>query len=83
MNDLKAYVQQRFEAFNESLVQSFETMTAEVVAEMQQVVDELKGIDADAKAAAKLKEQVQEQLNFVVAHRKQVELLLTNPFEKK
>lgn len=83
MNDLKAYVQQRFEAFNESLVQSFETMTAEIVAEMQQVVDELKGIDADAKAAAKLKEQVQEQLNFVVAHRKQVELLLTNPFEKK
>lgn len=83
MNDLKAYVQQRFEAFNASLVQSFETMTAEIVAEMQQVVDELKGIDADAKAAAKLKEQVQEQLNFVVAHRKQVELLLTNPFEKK
>ena len=58
-------------------------MTAEVVAEMQQVVDELKGIDADAKAAAKLKEQVQEQLNFVVAHRKQVELRLTNPFGKK
>lgn len=83
MNDLKAYVQQRFEAFNESLVESFETMTSEVVAEMQQVMNELKSADDDAKAAAKLKEQVLEQLNFVLAHRKQVELLLTNPFEKK
>ena len=83
MNDLKAYVQQRFEAFNESLVQSFELMTAEVVEEMQQVMGELKSADEDSKAAAKLKEQIQEHLNFVMAHRKQVELLLTNPFENK
>lgn len=83
MNDLKAYVQQRFEAFNESLVESFESMTADVVAEMQQVIDDLKNIDADAKAATKLKEQVQEQLNFIRTHRQQVELLLTNPFETK
>jgi uncharacterized protein in xynA 3'region (fragment) len=83
MNDLKVYVQQRFEAFNESLVESLEQMTSEVVAEMQQVMSELKSADDDAKAAAKLKEQVQEQLNFVLAHRKQVDLLLTNPFEKK
>lgn len=83
MNDLKAYVQQRFEAFNESLVQSFELMTAEVVEEMQQVMGELKSADEDSKASAKLKEQIQEHLNFVTAHRKQVELLLTNPFDKK
>lgn len=83
MNDLKVYVQQRFEAFNESLVESFESMTADVVAEMQQVIDDLKNIDADAKAATKLKEQVQEQLNFIRTHRQQVELLLTNPFETK
>lgn len=82
MNDLKMYVQQRFEMFNESLVESFETMTAEVVSEMQQVIDELKGIDADVKAATTLKEQTQEQLNFVKTHLHQVELLLTNPFEK-
>lgn len=83
MNDLKAYVQQRFEAFNESLVESFEAMTSEVVEEMQQVMNELKSADEDARAAAKLKEQIQEQLNFVTTHRKQVELLLTNPFDKK
>lgn len=83
MNDLKAYVQQRFESFNESLIQSFELMTAEVVEEMQQVMGELKSADEDSKAAAKLKEQIQEHLNFVTAHRKQVELLLTNPFDNK
>lgn len=83
MNDLKAYVQQRFEAFNESLIESFERMTTDVVNEMQEIVGNLKAIDDDKKAAAKLKEQVQEQLNFVTAYKKQVELLLTNPFEKK
>lgn len=83
MNDLKSYVQQRFEAFNESLIESFEQMTADVVAEMQDVMSELNRVNNDAKEAAKLKEQVQEQLNFVSAHKKQVELLLTNPFEKK
>lgn len=82
MNDLKAYVQQRFEAFNESLVENFEAMTTNIVSEMQEVMNELKSIDDDNKAAAKLKEQVQEQLNYVAAHKKQVELLLTNPFEK-
>lgn len=83
MNDLKAYVQQRFESFNEALVESFENMTAEVVSEMQEVMNNLKAVDEDKKAAAKLKEQVQEQLNFVTAYKKQVELLLTNPFDKK
>lgn len=83
MNDLKSYVQQRFEAFNESLVESFEQMTSDVVSEMQEVMAELKRADNDVKEAAKLKEQVQEQLNFVTAHKKQVELLLTNPFDKK
>ncbi len=83
MNDLKSYVQQRFEAFNESLVEGFEQMTSDVVSEMQEVMAELKRVDNDVKEAAKLKEQVQEQLNFVTAHKKQVELLLTNPFDKK
>ena len=83
MNDLKSYVQQRFEAFNESLVESFEQMTSDVVSEMQEVMAELKRADNDVKEAAKLKEQVQEQLNFVTAHKKQVELLLTNPFDIK
>ncbi len=83
MNDLRAYVQHRFETFNDSLVESFKTMTSSVVEEMQQVMADLKNIDDDTKAAAKLKEQIQKELNFASVYHKQVELLLTNPFEKK
>ena len=82
MNDLKTYVLHRFEAFNETLVEKIENMASEVVSEMQQVMNDLKSIDEDSKAAAKLKKQVQEQLNFVSTYRKQVEILLTNPFDK-
>lgn len=82
MNDLKAYVQRRFESFNESLVENFERMIAEIVSEMQQIIDELKCIDEDSKTVVKFKEQVQKQLNYVIAHKKQAGILLTNPFEK-
>lgn len=83
MNDLKAYVSQRYESFNDALVENIETMTSELVAEMQDVMAELKRVDNDVQEAEKLKDQAQKQLNFCVAHRKQVELLLTNPFEKQ
>jgi predicted GTPase len=83
MNDLKVYVQQRFESFNETLVESFSTMTTNIVSEMQEVISEIKSIDDDKKTITKMKEQVQEQLNFVNTYKKQVELLLTNPFEKR
>lgn len=83
MNDLKAYVQQRFEAFNESLVECFETTSTEIIEEMQEVMNKLKSADEDAKVAVKLKEEMLEELNFINAHQKQVELLLTNPFDKR
>lgn len=83
MNDLKAYVQQRFEAFNESLVECFETTSTEIIEEMQEVMNKLKSADEDAKVAVKLKEEMFEELNFINAHQKQVELLLTNPFDKR
>lgn len=83
MNDLKVYVQQRFEAFNESLVECFEATTAEIIEEMQEVMNKLKSADEDAKVAVKLKEEMLEELNFINTHQKQVELLLTNPFDKR
>ena len=83
MNDLKAYVQQRLESFNESLVECFETTSTEIIEEMQEVMNKLKSADEDAKVAVKLKEEMLEELNFINAHQKQVELLLTNPFDKR
>lgn len=82
MNDLKTYVQQRYDEFNEALVESIERMTNEIVTEMQDVVDALKSIENDKKEVAKQLEVIEGQVQFVETHLKQTELLLTNPFEK-
>lgn len=82
MNDLKTYVQQRYDEFNEALVDSIERMTNEIVTEMQDAVDALKSIENDKKEVAKQLELIEGQVQFVETHLKQAELLLTNPFEK-
>lgn len=82
MNDLKTYVQQRYDEFNEALVESIERMTNEIVTEMQDVVDAIKSIENDKKEVAKQLEAIEGQVQFVETHLKQTELLLTNPFEK-
>lgn len=82
MNDLKTYVQQRYDEFNEALVESIERMTNEIVTEMQDVVDALKSIENDKKGVAKQLGVIEEQVQFVETHLTQTELLLTNPFEK-
>ena len=82
MNDLKTYVQQRYDEFNEALVESIERMTNEIVTEMQDVVDAIKSIENDKKEIAKQLEVLQGQVQFVETHLKQTELLLTNPFDK-
>ena len=82
MNDLKTYVQQRYDEFNEALVESIERMTNEIVTEMQDVVDAIKSIENDKKEIAKQLEALQGQVQFVETHLKQTELLLTNPFDK-
>ena len=82
MNDLKTYVQQRYDEFNEALVDSIERMTNEIVTEMQDTVDALKSIENDKKEVAKQLEVIEGQVQFVETHLKQTELLLTNPFEK-
>lgn len=82
MNDLKTYVQQRYDEFNEALVDSIERMTNEIVTEMQDAVDALKSIENDKKEVAKQLEVIEGQVQFIETHLKQTELLLTNPFEK-
>ena len=50
---------------------------------MQEVMNKLKSADEDAIVAVKLKEEMLEELNFINAHQKQLELLLKNPFDKR
>lgn len=82
MLDLKTYVNQRFDDFNSYLLKKIETMTDDTVEEMQHVMDDLKRIGQDKKAAAELRQKVQGEMNLVTAVQKQVEMLLTNPFSK-
>ena len=82
MNDLKTYVQQRYDEFNEAIIESIERMTNEIVTEMQDVMDAVKSIENDKKEVAKQLEVIEGQVQFVDTHIKQTELLLTNPFEE-
>lgn len=82
MNDLKTYVQQRYDEFNEALIESLERMTSEIVTEMQDVIDAIKSIESDKKEVAKQLEIIDGQLQFIDTHIKQTELLLTNPFKQ-
>ncbi len=82
MNDLKTYVQQRYDEFNEALVESLERMTSEIVTEMQDVIDAIKSIENDKKEVVKQLEIIEGQLQFIDTHIKQTELLLTNPFKQ-
>lgn len=80
MNDLKTYVQQRYDEFKDALVNSIERMTEEIVAEMKDVLDVVKSIENNNKEVAKQLEAVEGQVKFVETYLKQTELLLTNPF---
>lgn len=83
MNDLKAYVQQRYEDFNDALVENIERMMSEVVSDMQDVIQVLQDIENDKKELTKQKETIENTIAFIDTHIKQVQLLLTNPFAKQ
>lgn len=82
MNDLKSYVQQRYDSFNESLVDTITGLTNSIISEMQGVVGFLKDIEDGKKQTAKQKDQLNQQINSLSAQIKHANLLFTNPFQK-
>ena len=82
MNDLKSYVQQRFDSFNENLIDTITNLTNSIIAEMQDVVGFLKGIEEGKKQIAKQEEQLNQQINALSAQIKHANILFTNPFQK-
>ena len=82
MNDLKTYVQQRYDEFGDALINRIESMVNDIVFEMQDVTDSIKGIENNKKEVTRQIETIEAQIQFVDTHLKQVGLLLTNPFEK-
>lgn len=82
MADLKTYVQQRFDEFNDSLLNSLESISNGIVADMQDVLDALKDCENDKQKFAKIQNVLTNQIKILDSIIKQTQLLMSNPFEK-
>ena len=82
MADLKTYVQQRFDEFNDNLLSSLENISNGLVADMQEVLDALKDCENDKQKFAKTQSQLTNQIKMLDTIAKQTQLLMSNPFEK-
>ena len=82
MADLKTYVQQRFDEFNDNLLSSLESISNGLVADMQEVLDALKDCENDKQKFAKTQSQLTNQIKMLDTIVKQTQLLMSNPFEK-
>ncbi len=83
MNELKTYVFERFDEFEESVSESIKTMVELIDTEMQDCVDALKSCDNDKKAFDARQIQLNNTMNAMETYIKQLEILNTNPFENK
>ena len=82
MADLKTYVQQRFEGFNDCLLNSLETISKGIVADMQEVLDALKECEKDKQAFAKTQLQLGNHIKTLETILKQTQVIMSNPLEK-
>lgn len=80
MSDLKQYVQQRYDTFNEALVDEMEKLVAGIVDEMNEVVASLKEAQRDQQAREEKKKQLQDEIKYIQTLKQQASLLFTNPF---
>ena len=83
MNELKTYVLERYDEFEEGISESVKTMVELIDNEMQDCVDALKSCDNDRKAFDAQQVQLNNTMNAVETYIKQLEILNTNPFENK
>lgn len=83
MNELKTYVLERYDEFEEGISESVKTMVELIDNEMQDCVDALKSCDNDRKAYDTQQVQLNNTMNAVETYIKQLEILNTNPFENK
>lgn len=81
MNELKTYVIERYDEFEEHLSESIKTMLELIDNEMQDCADALKSCDNDRKAFDAQQVQLNNTMNAVENYIKQLEILNTNPFQ--
>jgi uncharacterized protein YqgV (UPF0045/DUF77 family) len=83
MNELKTYVLERYEEFEEGISESIKTMLTLIDNEMQDCIDALKSCDNDRKDFEAQQIQLNNTMNAMETYIKQLEILNTNPFENK
>lgn len=82
MNELRTYVAEKYDEFEESLTASIETMNEAITQEMQDCMDALKSCEMDSKDFELQQVQYSNRMTALETHIKQLEILNTNPFEQ-
>lgn len=83
MNELKTYVLERFDEFEECVLENIKKMVEIIDVEMQDCVDALKSCDNDKKDFDTHQIQLNNMMTSLETHIKQLEILNTNPFDNK
>jgi hypothetical protein len=83
MNELKTYVLERYDEFENGISESIKKMIEILDNEIQDCVDALKSCDNDKREFDTQQIQLNNKMNALEIYIKQLELLNTNPFDKK
>ena len=83
MNELRQYVQNRYEEFNELLVQSLKDTANQMSKQMQEIFDSLKQCETGERERQKEIKKVEEQIKFVNGRITQAQVYRTYPFNSK
>lgn len=83
INELRTYITERYDEFEEAVAASIETMTDAIAKEMQDCVDALKSCEQDTKEYDSQQVMLNNRMNALETHIKQLEILNNNPFETK
>ena len=81
MTELKTYVAERYEEFEDSLNKSIETMTETLSKEIQDCLDALKSCELDTKRFESKEVLLNNRMTALETYIKQIEILNTNPFK--
>lgn len=82
MNELKTYVLERFDEFEEGVSESIKNVINLVDKEMQDCVDALKSCENERNKYNALQIKLNSNMNALETYIKQLEILNTNPFEQ-
>lgn len=80
MNELKTYVVERYDEYEEAVATSIETMNEAIAMEIQDCLDALKCCEQDSKDFYSQQVLLNNRINALETHIKQIELLNTKPF---